>query len=109
VAPPLQMLYLFILGVPMMVVAALITFSDDVLYPWYAEAPRIFALSVLDDQRLGGVIMWVPGALVIWMAITLVYFRWSRPEIREDEKGFLKAVPRGGEVAIVPPPHPDLP
>jgi putative membrane protein len=109
VAPPLQMLYLFILGVPMMVVAALITFSDDVLYPWYAEAPRIFALSVLDDQRLGGVIMWVPGALVIWMAITLVYFRWSRPEIREDEKGFLKAVPRRGEVAIVPPPHPDLP
>jgi putative membrane protein len=109
VAAPLQMLYLFILGVPMMVVAALITFSDTVLYPWYAEAPRIFELSVLDDQRLGGVIMWVPGALVIWMAITLVYFRWSRPEIREDERGFLKQVPQKDEVAIMPPPHPELP
>jgi len=102
IAPPLQMLYLFILGVPMMVVAALITFTNDTLYPWYAEAPRIFAISVLDDQRLGGVIMWVPGALVLWLAITLVYFRWTRPEIREDEESFVARMP------IVPPPHPDF-
>jgi putative membrane protein len=108
VPAPLQMIYLFIFGVPMMVVAALITFSGEVLYPWYEEAPRIFGLSVLDDQKLGGVIMWVPGALVIWMAITLIYFRWSRPELNEDEKAFLKKSPRGrDEVVIAPPPHPD--
>jgi putative membrane protein len=107
VAPPLQMLYLFVLGVPMMVVAALITLSRTPLYTWYAEAPRILPLSVLDDQRLGGVIMWVPGALVLWAGITAVYFRWTRPEIREDEEAFTQG-PRVGRsgVMIAPPPHP---
>jgi putative membrane protein len=108
IAPPLQMLYLFILGVPMMVVAALITFSDTALYTWYAEAPRIFPITVLDDQRLGGAIMWVPGALVLWLAISLVYFRWTRPELREDEESFRgqATVGRTG-VVITPPPYPD--
>ena len=106
VAPPLQMLYLFVLGIPMMVVAALITLTDEVLYPWYAEAPRIFPVSVLDDQRLGGVIMWVPGALLLWIAITIVYFRWSRPEVRRDEEGFVAAKVAGsGGSAIAPPPY----
>jgi putative membrane protein len=108
IAPPLQMLYLFILGVPMMVVAALITFSDAALYEWYVEAPRIFPVSALDDQRLGGVIMWVPGALVLWLAISLVYFRWTRPEMREDEASFRGAEPGRTGVVITPLPFPEM-
>jgi putative membrane protein len=108
VAPALQMVYLFVLGIPMMVVAALITFSDNALYTWYAAAPRIFPLNVLDDQRLGGVIMWVPGALVLWLGITLVYFRWSRgeaaAEARESEQ---RAKVGASGLVIVPPPHPE--
>jgi len=60
---PGQMLYLFLLGVPMQIVAALITLSDSVLYPWYATAPRTWGLTPLDDQQLGGLLMWVPGGL----------------------------------------------
>ena len=85
IAAPLQMVYLFVLGIPMMVSAALITFSENELYRWYVEAPRLFAISPLDDQRLGGVIMWVPGGLMLWIAITVVYFRWTVPEVGEDE------------------------
>lgn len=102
---PLQMVYLFVLGIPMMVVAALITFSRTALYAWYGQAPRLFGLSLLDDQRLGGVIMWVPGALVLWIGITAVYFRWSRTEVREDEEEMLGLRGDPG-VAIVPPPYP---
>jgi putative membrane protein len=108
IAPPLQMIYLFVLGVPMMVVAALITFSDTALYTWYASAPRIFPLNVLDDQRLGGVIMWVPGALVLWLAITLVYFRWTRREGAVDEdEGRRRAKAGLSGLVISPPPFPD--
>jgi putative membrane protein len=85
IAAPLQMVYLFVLGIPMMISAALITFSETELYRWYVEAPRLFAISPLDDQRLGGVIMWVPGGLMLWIAITVVYFRWTTPEVGEDE------------------------
>jgi putative membrane protein len=103
-APPLQMLYLFILGVPMMVVAALITFSGEPLYQWYVEAPRISPLSPHEDQRLGGVIMWVPGALTLWIAITFVYFRWTHREVREEESGL--EVGRSGLI-ITPPAFPE--
>jgi cytochrome c oxidase assembly factor CtaG len=42
--------------------AALLTFSDRLLYPYYAEVPRLAGLSPLDDQAAAGVIMWVPGS-----------------------------------------------
>jgi len=81
---PVRLLYLFALSIPMSIVSALITLSDTVLYTWYEAAPRVFALSALDDQQLGGLIMWVPGALVFWVAISIVFFRWSNREDREE-------------------------
>ena len=48
------MLYLFLVGIPMQVVAALITLSGRVLYPWYAAAPRTWGLTPLDDQSSAG-------------------------------------------------------
>jgi putative membrane protein len=75
-----SMLYLFLVGIPMQVVAALITFADEVLYPWYVTAPRMWGLSPLDDQQLGGLIMWVPGNLYIFAAIGVLFFRWAREE-----------------------------
>lgn len=81
---PARMLYLFALGIPMSIVSAMITLSEAALYPWYEAAPRVFALTALDDQQLGGLIMWVPGMLVFWIAITIIFFRWSRREEREE-------------------------
>jgi putative membrane protein len=81
---PGQMLYLFLIGVPMMAVAALITLAEVVLYPWYAASPRVWGLSPLDDQRLGGLIMWVPGGLFYWVAMSFVFLAWVRRERAED-------------------------
>jgi cytochrome c oxidase assembly factor CtaG len=62
----------------MQLVAAMITMADRVLYPWYATAPRMWGLSPLDDQRLGGLLMWVPGNLWMFLAIGVVFFRWAK-------------------------------
>jgi putative membrane protein len=76
----LRMLYLFLVGIPMQLVAAIITLSDSVLYRWYAEAPRTWGLSPLDDQKLGGLLMWVPGNLYLFGAIGVVFLVWARQE-----------------------------
>ena len=81
---PGQLLYLFLLGIPMSVVGAMITLADAPLYPFYVAAPRVVGLSPLDDQQIGGLIMWVPGGLVFWLAMTVVWFRWSAREERGD-------------------------
>jgi putative membrane protein len=78
--PGLAMLYLFLVGIPMQAVAAVITFADEVLYIWYATAPRTFGLTPLDDQQLGGLLMWVPGNLWLFAAIGVVFFRWAKEE-----------------------------
>ena len=75
---PVQLLYLFIVGLPMVMVSIFITMADSVLYPYYAAAPRVWtALSPLADQHLGGLIMWIPGGLVFLVAISVVFFRWQ--------------------------------
>jgi putative membrane protein len=81
---PVRLLYMAVLGIPMSIVSAIITFAEQPLYSWYAAAPRVFALSAVDDQQLGGVIMWVPGMIVFWVALTIVFFRWSRREQQEE-------------------------
>jgi len=77
-SPGLGMLYLFLVGIPMQIVAALITFADEVLYPWYVAAPRMWGLSPLDDQQLGGLLMWIPGNLWMFGAIGVLFFKWAK-------------------------------
>jgi putative membrane protein len=79
-SPPMGMLYLFLVQLPMQLLGAIITFADDPLYPWYAAAPRTWGLSVLDDQKVGGLLMWIPGNLWIWGAMTVLFFRWAKSE-----------------------------
>ena len=74
---PMQMLYLFLTSIPMSIVAVYITYGGTLLYPAYAAAPRIAGLTPLEDQLLGGLIMWIPGGLVIFGVITVIFFRWQ--------------------------------
>ena len=80
-----QVLYLFAFGLPMSFVAALITSAETLLYPFYASAPRLFGLTPFADQRLGGVIMWVPAGVVPLVAFTVIFFRWAAAEADHDE------------------------
>ena len=85
-----QILYLFAFGIPMTVVAAMITGAEETLYPFYAAAPRLFGLTALADQRLGGLIMWVPAGLIPLLAFTIVFFRWVAAEAEQEDVGLTK-------------------
>lgn len=47
-----------------MLIGALITFADRPLYRTYAAMEPTWGFSTLDDQQLGGLIMWVPGGML---------------------------------------------
>ena len=83
---PAQMAYLFVQSLIPTVVASFITFSDSTVYPFYATVPRLWGLSPLADQQLGGGIMKTLGALIIWWFIGLAFFRWYRAT-QAEEKG----------------------
>ena len=79
-----QLLYLFALGLPMSLAGALITLADGVLYPFYVSAPRVWGLTPAADQQLGGLLMWVVGTIYLWVAASVVWFRWAAREERGD-------------------------
>jgi putative membrane protein len=93
---PVQMLYIFVVGLPMVVVAIFISMADGILYPYYAAAPRIWAtLTPRADQQLGGLIMWIPGGLVFLIALSVVFFRWQAAG-GDDIAVARTEAPRGG-------------
>ena len=79
-----QMLYLFLLGIPMSITGALITFADSPLYPFYGAAPRVWGLSLLQDQQIGGLMMWVCGGVMVWLVMTVIWFRYAVWDARGD-------------------------
>jgi len=44
--------------------AALLSIPEQVLYPYYAEQPRLIGFSALDDQAFGGII-WASGHIYL--------------------------------------------
>ncbi|MFQ5859844.1 MAG: cytochrome c oxidase assembly protein [Anaerolineae bacterium] len=77
---PLQMGYLFLQSLLPAVMASFITFSDRVVYPVYAEAPRIWGISPISDQQIAGLIMKLLGSFILWSFIAVAFFKWYERE-----------------------------
>ncbi|HZM28777.1 MAG TPA: cytochrome c oxidase assembly protein [Gemmatimonadales bacterium] len=71
--------YLLAADVQNTVLAALLTFSDRVLYPFYEFHSRAAEAAALDDQVLAGVIMWVPMSLAYLVPAALLTIRLLSP------------------------------
>lgn len=74
---PMQILYFFLVLIAMTPVFAYITFSNDILYPTYEYAPRLFVdFTPADDQLLAGVSMKLVGMFVALGAVAVSFYRW---------------------------------
>jgi putative membrane protein len=74
---PAQMLYCFLMVIPMSVISIYIAMADTLLYPAYATAPRLWGITPMQDQQYGGLIMWIPGGVFFYAVMTVVFFKWS--------------------------------
>jgi putative membrane protein len=70
--------YLFTTSVHSSVLGALITFTSSLLYPSYARTTVSWGITALEDQQLGGLIMWVPAGLVYIIAGLSLCAGWMR-------------------------------
>ena len=71
-------LYLFTTLLHTSALGALLTFSQRAWYePYVATAPH-WGLDALEDQQLGGLIMWVPGGTVFLVAALASCAAWLR-------------------------------
>ncbi|HEY9226146.1 MAG TPA: cytochrome c oxidase assembly protein [Gemmatimonadaceae bacterium] len=63
---------------------ALLTLSHRVWFPVHAAGAASFGITPLDDQRLAGLIMWVPGGLLDLAAMSVLFLAWMRTAERRD-------------------------
>ena len=71
-----RMVYLFLQSVLPTVPASFLTFAERPIYRFYAEAPRAFGLSAVDDQQLAGASMKLYAGSILWGVIVVMFFRW---------------------------------
>jgi putative membrane protein len=84
--PPVRMLYLFLLAVPCTALAAILTFSQKPLYAFYITASHPFSLDALQDQHLGGLLMWMPTHMFLLLALGITFIKWFVDSDRKTEK-----------------------
>jgi cytochrome c oxidase assembly factor CtaG len=67
--------YLMLAGAEGGLLGGTLTIVNHPLYPIYEQATRLWGLSALDDQQLGGMIMWALGGIAYGVvSLTLVLF-----------------------------------
>lgn len=79
-----QILFIFVLSLAKIPVATYLVFSGEVLYPTYEFAPRITAMSALDDQILGGVMKALTAKFFGMFLIGYSFYCWHRDHEREE-------------------------
>ncbi|NQW19970.1 MAG: cytochrome c oxidase assembly protein [Chloroflexi bacterium] len=83
---PQRIVYLLLAVTPTALLAAIITLTKSVLYDFYLAAPGHFGWSTTEDQRVGGLLMWIPGNFVYLLTLTVLFFKWFALEERKSSQ-----------------------
>ena len=70
--------YLFATASQTGALGALLTFAPHLWYPAYATTAGPWGLTPLEDQQLGGLIMWIPGSIPYLIGGLYMFARWLR-------------------------------
>jgi putative membrane protein len=84
---PLRCLYLFLYSIPGGLVGAFITLAAPGLYAPYANAPRIWGMSLATDQQIAGLMMWVLASTIYLGVMTVIFFQWAAEEEANEQRG----------------------
>ena len=79
-----RIVYFYAAMIPKHILAAFITFADRIFYPTYETRVLVLPLDPMDDQRLAGVLMWVPfGEILNLIVAAVIFFVWWK---QSDER-----------------------
>lgn len=87
---PIWAVLVFLLAAvpPNAITGVVIANSSQVIYTYYESVPRIWGFSALQDQMIGGVIMWIQGSeMFIQAAIIALAFYWWKEGRKAKAEG----------------------
>ena len=90
---PIRILILFFTNIAQILIGAHIALADEVIYNVYGVCGRAWPIKPLTDQDIGGLITWIPSAMMGAIAILVVL----RLLLRHDSARFRTANPLAAE------------
>jgi len=88
---PARMLYLFLLSIPCTALGALLTLAHTPFYSFYVSTPHPFGLDALQDQHLGGLLMWMPTHMFLLLALGITFLKWFTKSERHVKDKFAES------------------
>jgi putative membrane protein len=81
---PARILMLWAIMLPQIAIGAHIALGKSELYDVYSVCGRAWPISPLVDQELGGIVTWIPAAMMSVVAILLVLRMWMRQGVQPE-------------------------
>jgi cytochrome c oxidase assembly factor CtaG len=66
-----------------MIIGVVIAFATSPIYSHYLSVPRLMGLSVMQDQMIAGILMWIPGSEMFFWAALIVLTQVVNAEARK--------------------------
>jgi putative membrane protein len=76
---------ILVIELPQMVLGAILSLSMTDYYPVYTICGRVMDMTALNDQHLGGLIIWLPGTLTSFAAMIVVLVNMRLNEERAEK------------------------
>jgi putative membrane protein len=90
-------LYLFTTSIHSGLLGVILTLTNRVLYPSYSEYSAAWGLTPIEDQQIGGLIMWIPAGIVYIIAALIMFTGW----LRESENSVRRRELRSTQTPIL--------
>ncbi|MBV9100709.1 MAG: cytochrome c oxidase assembly protein [Candidatus Dormibacteraeota bacterium] len=86
VSPLTKIAVLVVSGIPPTVLGLIFALSPAAFYDFYIHAPRLWGISPVFDQQIGGVLMLGLGNIIYFVAIVIVFVRLLGDSARDEEE-----------------------
>ncbi|HEX8074427.1 MAG TPA: cytochrome c oxidase assembly protein [Thermoleophilaceae bacterium] len=80
------LIYIFAAKVGLAALGIYLAWSSGVVYDYYEQVPRVWGLSAVEDQNVGGAIMLVEQSLVLVTAMTVLFVRMLTHSEEEERR-----------------------
>ncbi|MGE5321128.1 MAG: cytochrome c oxidase assembly protein [Hyphomicrobiaceae bacterium] len=91
-----RIIMLWAIMLPQIAIGAYITLSSSVLYTSYSVCGRAWPIAPITDQNIGGLITWIPAAMMSAVGALVVLRRWRNDNQAEP------VTPRAGPLVVSP-------
>jgi putative membrane protein len=85
-SPLMRGLMILLIELPQMVLGAILSLSNTDYYTVYNICGRALAMTALNDQHYGGLIIWLPGTLTSFAAMIVVLVNMRLNEERDERE-----------------------